>query len=39
MSLALLLVLYLSGLVEKGVRVRIMTNSLAANDVAVVYWS
>lgn len=28
---------YLTGLVEKGVRVRIMTNSLAANDVSLVY--
>lgn len=28
---------YLTGRVEKGVRVRIMTNSLAANDVALVH--
>jgi len=28
---------YLTGLVEKGVRVRIMTNSLAANDVPLVH--
>lgn len=28
---------YLNGLVERGVRVRILTNSLAANDVAVVF--
>ncbi len=28
---------YLVGLVEKGVRVRIMTNSLAANDVSLVH--
>ena len=28
---------YLTGLVKKGVRVRIMTNSLAANDVPMVY--